>query len=152
MLLDLDQWRRDGLADRCLHWARTHPDNAYFGDQCAINVALADGIQALDARWNQFAYSRRAPVFEAKPGIVHFLSRPKPTQSWYEGPGELFWRYLHVSPWRDFVAEEPRSVQDALTLARLRSRQGRNDEAVKLYERILDALRDQGMRGLGKPS
>ena len=51
LVLDLDAWRRDGIAERVRAEARSAP-NAPFPDQDALNAVLAHRRQPLSPRWN----------------------------------------------------------------------------------------------------
>lgn len=97
LLLPLDVWRRDGLAQSALDLLRTVETR--WGDQCAINYVTEGRWLELPRRWNlqtadadgrglAWALWREA-VEEAvaNPAIIHFNERAKP---WAPGPPHPF--------------------------------------------------------------
>ncbi len=91
LVMDLAQWRRDGLCGRLLDCARRLGPRAVYFDQDALNVALQGEIALLDRRWNVQTlmlgrwYRRRMPAdhrataaARRAPGIVHFSTAAKP--------------------------------------------------------------------------
>lgn len=138
MLMNLSRWRQDRLTERCLDFAAQNPGKISFGDQCAINHVCGDSAQVLDRRWNRFVLASTPMDNAADAGVLHFITPDKPWQSWYENDlGQLYWRYLDVSPWSGAKPVAPSTTLQARRLARLRFRQGKAREAVTLYESIL---------------
>lgn len=140
MLIDLQRWRQESVPVKCFQWTRSNPGMAELGDQCAINVVLHGQIKPLERSWNAYAMSgKEADLTSAS--IVHYIGRVKPWQCYFEGGhGELYWRYLRVSPWRDFKAEEPRTLYEMMVMARLLARQGKALESAAFYELICKNL------------
>ncbi len=52
LLIDLQQWRADGLGDRALALSSAHANDLKFADQDALNVVLAGRWHRLDLDWN----------------------------------------------------------------------------------------------------
>lgn len=103
MLLNLDLWRRDRLAEAIGEYARANHHRLGWADQDTMNILLGRRRLALHPRWNlmnsvvEFPWSAEvlgaAEVTEARrnPGIRHF-----------EGPGENKpWHYLCTQEMRD---------------------------------------------------
>ena len=101
LLVDLDAWRRDEVAERALDYLRS-PHCGKGADQEALNVATSGTWLPLDPTWNQqtpmldnqhgaHLFFDADAIDEARtdPAIVHFQTRPKP---WHRGC---------VHPWRD---------------------------------------------------
>ena len=114
LVMDLDRWRRDGLADRLLDFATEQGARLLRHDQDALNVVLRDEICLLDRRWNLQVmmlgrWARRAlPDDHAAtagarrdPGILHFSTEEKPWRfrAWTRRKS-LYFRFLDQTPWR----------------------------------------------------
>lgn len=141
LVMDLQRWRQGRYVERCLEFARQHPEKIEYGEQCSINHVCTDLIHVLDPRWNRFVIPRTQPDHATGAGILHFITGDKPWHAWYENNlGALYWRYLDVSPWAGATPVEPATVAQARRLARLRFAQGRAAEAVETYERIVAQL------------
>lgn len=52
LVLDLAQWRRDGLASKVEAWLRAHPSEVRFADQDGINAVLGTMIYQVSPAWN----------------------------------------------------------------------------------------------------
>lgn len=105
LLLDLEQWRRRGIASRVLDFAVQHAP-LDFADQDAMN-AIIDDWHAVDPAWNVqsalfymevFERSQRQlelielrPRLTAEARIVHFSGLPKPWQQPCEHPFAQHW-------------------------------------------------------------
>lgn len=94
LLVDLDRWRRDGIADAALDYLRS-PHCGKGADQEALNVACSRRWLELDPTWNlqtpmlddqhgaHLLFDRDAiDAARTDPRIVHFQTRPKP---WHRG-------------------------------------------------------------------
>lgn len=141
MVIRLKKWRQNNHLAGILEAAQTHAAKLLFADQCAINLCLAGSIQALDPRWNQFI----RPGSDHKPmrgGILHFLTKSKPWQRWYDHPlGEMYWHYRRVSPWAQGDAQEPLVLTENALLARKLSKEGKHEQAQLIYENIIGTLK-----------
>lgn len=138
LLMNLDAWRSADWAHLCRRWAEQHPEKVLLGDQCAINAVLQSSILFLGQQWNYYVVHGRPADHRVDPAILHFITANKPWQAWYDNElGTHYWRYLDVSPWRGATPEAPRTIREALMLARLLHKQGKSREAVDIYEKIL---------------
>lgn len=114
LLIDLEAFRTDGLADEVLAAARAKHELLAFPEQDAMNVVLADRRLALHPRWNlmnsillfasaEAVLGARA-VAEARerPAIRHFEG-PSVNKPWHllcERDGaELYRRHRRRTPW-----------------------------------------------------
>jgi lipopolysaccharide biosynthesis glycosyltransferase len=107
LVLNLDLWRRDQIAERVLDMLIKHPDFP-FPDQDAINIILAGKWKELNPRWNQthivhsFASAQESPYDESlyselvhHPYIIHYTNRPKPWGRNCNHPqADRFFQYL----------------------------------------------------------
>jgi lipopolysaccharide biosynthesis glycosyltransferase len=103
LVFDLGAWRERQLAAQVIDYIATHPDQAQFGEQNALNATLAGAWRALDGRWNQQVWAWEAESVgetEYQPGILHFVYTSKPWD-----PAGAHWtnfiydRYLRYSGW-----------------------------------------------------
>ena len=111
MLIDVDRWRRDGVAERAMAYLRTHHQSVYFWDQEGLNVVLAGRWGRLDEAWNcNLAVPGAFEEVAGRPGhgaaggagpwILHFAGSIKP----WAFPSRnrhrrLFYSYLDRTPW-----------------------------------------------------
>ena len=141
MLLELKQWREKNHLAGCLNVAKNHADKLLFADQCTLNLYFSDSAQAMDPRWNQFIQSGQS--HKTLPGgILHFLSRTKPWQQWFDHPlGEVYWHYRRISPWAQGKPQEARLLREFTQLARKLTKDGKPVQAQEAYEKIISALK-----------
>lgn len=90
LLIDNAAWRSARISERVLELLQTHPEEATFADQGAVNAVLAGRWLPLDGRWNMavprsFAIealgrvaSRHVVVRRRDLGILHFTGTVKP--------------------------------------------------------------------------
>lgn len=119
MLVDLDLWREDRVAEQSLEYLAKHAQEVWFWDQEALNVVLLGKWKLLDPRWNQIAGVAGRWFFRAKhldaaayrqvvdsPWIVHWAGSIKPWKfrsrrilhcKWFE--------YLDHTAWRGWRPE-----------------------------------------------
>ncbi|MBS7541761.1 glycosyltransferase family 8 protein [Ancylobacter oerskovii] len=82
LLIDLDQWRREGLSERVMAFAADHPDLPMM-DQDALNGTLRGNWLVLDERWNLHRRLVKGryegdPVEWDDAAIIHFIGQIKP--------------------------------------------------------------------------
>lgn len=84
LVLDLDKWRTEGLAQKVTRWAVV--SDGCFLDQLALNLAFQGGWDHLDWRWNaRFNGSTRTPANCARQvRIFHWNTYPLP-KFWQSG-------------------------------------------------------------------
>jgi lipopolysaccharide biosynthesis glycosyltransferase len=127
MVVDLEGWRREGIAERALRYVADHAPELRSYDQDALNAVLAGRIRELDARWQvqPRALSLAASVtphigaverdrLQADPWVVHFSGRLKP---WlYEGRSAFDARWREVLERTAFRGEPPPQGARAILL------------------------------------
>ncbi|WP_416670707.1 glycosyltransferase family 8 protein [Egbenema bharatensis] len=113
LVINLEQWRQDNIADQVLNLIANHPDFP-FPDQDGINIVLAGKWKELDPRWNQthvvhsFTSPQETPYapqlyFDLihHPFIIHYTGRPKPWSKDCTHPqADRFFKYLDQTAWR----------------------------------------------------
>ena len=57
MLLNLERWRREKIAERCSEFLERSREHASFWDQDSLNVVVSDRWLRLRRRWNTFPMS-----------------------------------------------------------------------------------------------
>ena len=137
LLLNLDHWRKYNILSRCLAWMEENPGKNYLGDQCVINAALAGSLKRVDSHWNHYVTLDRSPEKIPEASILHYITRNKPWQAWYETErAKPYWKYLKRSPWRDALPDQPKSVEQLYKLAQFYRNAGEIEKAVVLFERV----------------
>ena len=113
-VLDLNTWRREGYAEKCLACLRENSEHVRFWDQYALNVVLHERWGQLDLRWNQAAHIYLYPTWQespfdgatfervrSDPWIVHFCSPTKPWHYFSGHPYAKEWRLCQKkTEWR----------------------------------------------------
>ena len=121
LVVDLEMWRREKLAEKMLGVLRDHREHVLWWDQYALNVVLAGRWKEIDARWNQNAHIHVYPSWQQSPlsrenfvqlrddpWIVHFCSPAKPWHYFCEHPSTRdFRKYLKQTAWRDWKPAVP---------------------------------------------
>jgi lipopolysaccharide biosynthesis glycosyltransferase len=116
MVVDLKEWRRRGVSDRCLDLGERHAGQALYADQSLLNAALRGAWEPLALRWNcslrhlaihaypslrdrVYPFSEVVQALE-RPGFRHFLSGHKP---WHATPfhpeRDVYRHYLEKTAW-----------------------------------------------------
>ncbi len=76
MVMDLEAWREEKLAQKCMEYAANHSDLCIFWDQTVMNTLLAGNFVSLEGKWNQ--QFNGPDKFYSKEGILHFCGPDKP--------------------------------------------------------------------------
>jgi lipopolysaccharide biosynthesis glycosyltransferase len=92
LVVDLAQWRRQGIRLKSIDYIRTYADQVYFWDQEALNAVLEGQWSELDSRWNWHPSLPGTPE-PGDPSIIHFSGNLKPWKSANGGR----WRTLYHS-------------------------------------------------------
>jgi lipopolysaccharide biosynthesis glycosyltransferase len=114
MVVDLNSWRREKYAEKCLVCLRENREHVLFWDQYALNVILNKHWQQLDLRWNQAAHIYLYPTWQespfdretydrlrSDPWIVHFCSPSKPWHYFCRHPFAKEWQLCQENTeWR----------------------------------------------------
>ncbi len=77
MVLDLDRWRSERVADRALCYIAQNADRIRWADQDALNAVVAGRWLRLDKEWN-WQWIHVADGGRSEPRVVHFSSSLKP--------------------------------------------------------------------------
>jgi lipopolysaccharide biosynthesis glycosyltransferase len=123
LVLDLEKWRRERIADSVVEYIRDHSEHIRFHDQDGLNAVLWSKWGWLDPRWNQMPQLLQVTRVEDSPFdpithertvrdpyITHFASADKPWRFGCRHPArEAFaralesteYRTFHPSIWRD---------------------------------------------------
>jgi lipopolysaccharide biosynthesis glycosyltransferase len=121
LVVDLDRWRAEGLAEQMLRCLHDHSHHVRWWDQYALNVVLADKWGQIDLGWNQNAHVYKYPSWHEspldeeqfhelrdRPWIVHFCSPAKPWHYFSDHPyTETFRDYLKQTAWKDWQPSAP---------------------------------------------
>jgi len=102
LVMNLDKWRRSGVASLTIKFLRRWHAYMRFADQDGLNVIFQDNWGRLDAKWNQCIPTWEAdPKIEVKAGgILHYVGWKKPwlSSATYEA-ARPFNNYLRASQW-----------------------------------------------------
>ncbi|MEN9313633.1 MAG: hypothetical protein RIS35_26 [Pseudomonadota bacterium] len=149
LLIDLAQWRTEKLSEAAIACAHRESARIRYVDQCVINLLLRGRIRLLPPRWNMFATRRNAEQDFSSAGVIHFITEDKPWQAWYEHPaGQLYWRYLEVSPWRGAQPQAPATAAQMVRLARLTRSRDQSARIAALYESALERIHASRQRSV----
>lgn len=114
LVIDLDRWRAQNVAEELLDFAARHATRLRLHDQDALNVVLQDRIRIIGIRWNfqarMYFFRRRTYPAEyhatrpgrRRPAVLHFTTDDKP---WLRGSvaprRHEYFRHLRKTPWRN---------------------------------------------------
>ena len=112
LAIDLSHVELPTLIAATLRQVSDHADALVYHDQCALNLGFRGRVVDLPDAFNSFCTPSVAATAPGGQGVVlHFLDRPKPWQSGYDGVMSALWyRY-----WRAFARVVDRGVVDRLT-------------------------------------
>lgn len=117
LLINLDYWRANNVADVFCQYASARPDSLYCHDQDILNYIFRDSKIVLPLRYNmlneywfQTRYSVVSWEFDSQmqygqqhPAIIHYTGLPKPWFSNCRHPMKReFERYRAMTPWQGY--------------------------------------------------
>lgn len=84
MLINLDYWRKNNIAERALQYLRTNSQKITYADQCALNAVVNGNYLSLSKEFNfQSGHIKNSedfiPPLKNNLKIVHFTGSLKPT-------------------------------------------------------------------------
>ncbi|HEX7792651.1 MAG TPA: glycosyltransferase family 8 protein [Afipia sp.] len=98
MVMNLRQWRSEGIAAQVFAFAAANPHKLPLSDQSALNVVLHGRSRKLDQTWNFFK-AHEIETLPRLPRVVHFVSATRPDR-WAESPfAELYKFHRDQTPW-----------------------------------------------------
>ncbi len=80
LLIDVKRWCSEGISEKTVQFLKAESDRCFYGDQCALNVALLGRWKAISDKWNFQRVQKREVRFQnwvSRVHIVHFLENRK---------------------------------------------------------------------------
>lgn len=122
-LMNLDYWRNNRLAEKCMHFLVEHPDICIYMDQDANNIILKEHVKYLPYTFNfqQFWYNDKKSLkfhfskwseidkYIEDPAIIHYSVSPKPW--FYECNHPRIEEFVKYANMYDFVGFKMQHVQ-----------------------------------------
>ncbi|MDQ6813613.1 MAG: hypothetical protein M3040_07755 [Bacteroidota bacterium] len=101
MVMDLEKFRTDNIAQKTFHHLSTFPKACKVYDQSALNVTLHGNFELLHPDWNTHYYEDQYQVTHLHRHIssinYHFISKAKPWLSFGNGPyQQIFYALLQI--------------------------------------------------------
>ena len=121
LLINLDFWRRNHIAEKCFDFIKNHPNLITYWDQDALNATLCNSIPFMDINNNfQSSYlekqffkdysddiKQRVLQCAQQPTIIHFTTGAKPWKTICDSPYKSFFKYYKKkSLWADIPQEK----------------------------------------------
>lgn len=105
LLINLEKWRSDKIADKLLEYAVNNTDKIVYLDQDVLNVVLQGKIKTIDDKWNcQVLEPGGMPSQRfnriAEKGIIHFIGVRKPWGKSLCPFRFIYLKYLMMTPYR----------------------------------------------------
>lgn len=102
LLVDLEQWRREGIQDQLFERAEQLFGKLHLWDQDVLNLVLEDKWSELPGRFNETALETKSPDAH----IVHFVGGTKPWMVGGHHPyRDDYRRYRSLTPFWPYVSE-----------------------------------------------
>ena len=129
LLINLDYWRANNVADAFCQYASANPDSLYCHDQDILNYVFRESKITLPLRYNmlnEYWFDIRHSVVswefdnqmlygQQHPAIIHYTGLPKPWFSNCRHPMKReFERYRAMTPWRDVKERRWRTLKYCL--------------------------------------
>lgn len=144
LVMNLNAWRTESIASKCLTWLHANPTRATMMDQDAINRVCSRRKGYVPLRWNLNPIHGPATVTLPKypERILHFAGPIKPWHAWYcHHLASIFYDYLKATPWRDALpAKEPSSPGQCVSAANQWYEAGDISKAAHYYALCAQAL------------
>ncbi len=144
IVMDLEAWRREGIASKCLTWLKENPTIATMMDQDAINRVCVGRKGYVPLKWNLNPIHGPArltlPQFPQR--ILHFAGPLKPWHSWYcQDLSDIFFKYLRMSN-TNFVVnqQQPTKLGQHLSVANQQWERQNYEVAVTHYATVLNNI------------
>lgn len=99
LLINPKKWRAENITSQVIDTLVKYKQHVVMPDQYGLNVVFANKWKELDPKWNWFANKENE-----NPSLIHFVEI-KPIFTNYkfkEFYKEEFYRYLSMTPWRNF--------------------------------------------------
>ena len=113
MLINLDLWRKDNLAEKFIKTKEENIKKFIFVDQDVINLCCDGKIKPLDLSWNMHTGFFKNLSFHPKkkeikkaisnPNIIHYSSFKKPWNS-YSPLMKYYYKYLKLTPFNKNIS------------------------------------------------
>jgi lipopolysaccharide biosynthesis glycosyltransferase len=119
LVMDLERWRSEGLAEQVMDFICSNPDAIRFVDQCGINAVLDGRWMPLDADYNRQVGVLTPRTFggpcreHPNTRIVHFAGDQKPWLLAERPPWRrAYWRHRNATPFRAMLPDgiRPHSI------------------------------------------
>jgi lipopolysaccharide biosynthesis glycosyltransferase len=113
LLIDPKKWRAGKISNEVITTLSKYKEHVKLADQYGMNVVFGNKWLELDPKWNWFAFKE-----DEKPSLVHFLDI-KPLFKSYnsnEVYKKEFFRYLSMTPWKNFkpISGRKRQIRKVL--------------------------------------
>lgn len=100
LVLNLDKWRKDRIADKIFDRVKHHPFDGIGHDQDGVNAVLWNSWTELDPRWNQMPQILQVRTAEESPFDAETFRKV------VEDPYIIHYAYSDAKPWR-FGCQHP---------------------------------------------
>ncbi len=121
LLINVDFWRRNHIAEKCFDFIKNHPNLITYWDQDALNATLHNAIPFMDITYNFLTTNLEKQLYNdysdeikqrvlqcaQQPTIIHFTAGEKPWKTICESPFKsVFKYYKKKSLWADIPQEK----------------------------------------------
>lgn len=103
LLIDLARWRKEKISQKTFAFIAANAGRLHWADQDALNLVLKEDWQELDKSFNLQIGRNQKKIRGVDPIIIHYVGRLKPWNFlYYNYYRKYYWRYLKLTPWRDY--------------------------------------------------
>ena len=110
LVMDLQAWRNESVAEKCLAWLAANPTVATMMDQDAINHICVGRKGYVPLKWNlnPIHGPARVTLKDFPERVLHFAGPLKPWHEWYcQDLAEIFYSYLKETASNYVLEPEP---------------------------------------------
>lgn len=127
LLMNLQYWREQHVAEKLVNFISTHPEKCLYPDQDALNSILSEQVLFLEYQYNyQELFLRNATsilLHKSKwcnllpsnviPTIIHYTGQTKPWHKMCRHPyASIFQEFKKMSPWKNVMIKSQYSLKN----------------------------------------
>jgi lipopolysaccharide biosynthesis glycosyltransferase len=144
LVMDLDKWRKENIAQQCMQWLIENPTIATMMDQDALNYTLYKQKVFFDKKFNlnPIHDPPAKTLTEIPKRVLHFAGAIKPWHSWYDFELiEIFNFYKRAAKMDENIeSKQPSKLGQFLSIGNQNFRKGHHKQSYEAYHAVAQDL------------